>query len=46
MQAFFFIFSNLGLRKKGDKSAYSVFNLNCEKIYGTLTPEQLIYQRN
>jgi len=37
------MFSNLGLRRKGEKSAYSVFNKNYEKIDGTLTPEQLIY---
>ncbi|XP_075719604.1 SAYSvFN domain-containing protein 1 [Rhinoderma darwinii] len=29
-----------GLRKKGEKSAYSVFNPGCEAIQGTLTAEQ------
>nr|XP_040138527.1 SAYSvFN domain-containing protein 1 isoform X2 [Ictidomys tridecemlineatus] len=28
-------------RKKGEKSAYSVFNPGCEAIQGTLTAEQL-----
>ncbi|XP_073527808.1 SAYSvFN domain-containing protein 1 isoform X3 [Phyllobates terribilis] len=29
-----------GLRKRGEKSAYSVFNPGCEAIQGTLTAEQ------
>ncbi|XP_069810319.1 SAYSvFN domain-containing protein 1 isoform X2 [Dendropsophus ebraccatus] len=29
-----------GIRKKGEKSAYSVFNPGCEAIEGTLTAEQ------
>nr|DBA27368.1 TPA: hypothetical protein GDO54_011527 [Pyxicephalus adspersus] len=29
-----------GQRKKGEKSAYSVFNPGCEAIEGTLTAEQ------
>ncbi|KAG9470328.1 hypothetical protein GDO78_018128 [Eleutherodactylus coqui] len=29
-----------GLKKKGEKSAYSVFNPGCEAIEGTLTAEQ------
>ncbi|XP_056424620.1 SAYSvFN domain-containing protein 1 isoform X2 [Hyla sarda] len=29
-----------GLRKKGEKSAYSVFNPGCEAIQGTITAEQ------
>jgi hypothetical protein len=28
-------------KKKGEKSAYSVFNPGCEAIQGTLTAEQL-----
>lgn len=30
-----------GPRRKGEISAYSVFNANCESIKGTLTAEQL-----
>ena len=32
--------SNLGKRKAGEASAYSVFNENCEAIDGTLTAQQ------
>ena len=32
--------SNLGKRKPGEASAYSVFNENCEAIDGTLTAQQ------
>ena len=34
------IWLNLGRRKRGQPSAYSVFNPNCEAIDGTLTAEQ------
>ncbi|CAD5122953.1 DgyrCDS11346 [Dimorphilus gyrociliatus] len=37
---FFIIFINLGSRKRGEKSAYSVFNENCERLDGTFTAEQ------
>lgn len=36
----FLMLSNLGKRKKGEMSAYSVFNPNCESIDGTLTAQQ------
>lgn len=38
---FAFIWLNLGRRKAGSPSAYSVFNPNCESIDGTLTGEQI-----
>jgi hypothetical protein len=34
------IFANLGDRKKGEMSAYSVFNNNFHRLLGTLTAEQ------
>ncbi len=38
---FAFIWLNLGRRRRGAPSAYSVFNPNCEAIDGTLTGEQI-----
>lgn len=38
---FYLIYVNLGSRKPGEPSAYSVFNPDCEAIDGTLTAEQL-----
>ena len=35
-----FMTSNLGKRKKGEASAYSVFNKNCEEIDGTFSAQQ------
>ena len=35
------MFSQLGERKKGELSAYSVFNKNFENILGTLTAEEI-----
>ncbi len=35
------IYLNTGKRKKGQISAYSVFNPNMERIQGTLTPEHI-----
>uniref|UniRef100_A0AC35EZB3 SAYSvFN domain-containing protein n=1 Tax=Panagrolaimus sp. PS1159 TaxID=55785 RepID=A0AC35EZB3_9BILA len=37
---FIFLFLNLGSRKEGELSAYSVFNPNCERLLGSLTAEQ------
>lgn len=36
---FIFLFTNLGRRKSGELSAYSVFNPHCERLPGTLTAE-------
>ena len=36
-------FQHVNSRKAGEKSAYSVFNPNCESIHGTVTAQQLIY---
>lgn len=36
---FVFIFINLGSRKPGELSAYSVFNPHCERLPGTMTAE-------
>uniref|UniRef100_A0AC34G1K7 SAYSvFN domain-containing protein n=1 Tax=Panagrolaimus sp. ES5 TaxID=591445 RepID=A0AC34G1K7_9BILA len=38
--AFLFLFLNLGSRKEGELSAYSVFNPNCERLLGQMTAEQ------
>ncbi len=37
----YLIFTNLGTRKEGEISAYSVFNKNCEKILGTFDSNQI-----
>jgi len=36
----FLMLTNMGKRKAGEMSAYSVFNPNCESIDGTLTAQQ------
>lgn len=36
-----FIFTNLGERKKGTLSAYSVFNKNFEKLPGTFDSDKV-----
>uniref|UniRef100_A0A915PYA0 SAYSvFN domain-containing protein n=1 Tax=Setaria digitata TaxID=48799 RepID=A0A915PYA0_9BILA len=36
-----FLITNLGKRKPGELSAYSVFNPYCKRLPGTLTAEQL-----
>ena len=36
---FYLIWSNLGMRKKGTASAYSIFNKDFKAIDGTLTAE-------
>jgi len=36
----FLMLKNMGKRKAGEMSAYSVFNPNCEAIDGTLTAQQ------
>ncbi|VIO98707.1 Uncharacterized protein BM_BM2176 [Brugia malayi] len=36
---FVFLFINLGKRKSGELSAYSIFNPHCERLPGTLTAE-------
>lgn len=33
---FYFMFTNLGKRKEGTLSAYSVFNENFERLHGTM----------
>eukprot|EP01111_Echinosteliopsis_oligospora_P010890 TRINITY_DN3470_c0_g1_i1.p1 TRINITY_DN3470_c0_g1~~TRINITY_DN3470_c0_g1_i1.p1 ORF type:complete len:161 (+),score=43.53 TRINITY_DN3470_c0_g1_i1:23-484(+) len=38
---FYLIFSNLGEKKKGEVSAYNVFNKNQKEIAGTLSASQL-----
>lgn len=38
---FVFMLSNLGVRKEGELSAYSVFNANFQSLLGTTTAEQL-----
>uniref|UniRef100_A0A914Y6G1 SAYSvFN domain-containing protein n=1 Tax=Panagrolaimus superbus TaxID=310955 RepID=A0A914Y6G1_9BILA len=38
--AFLMLFLNLGSRKEGELSAYSVFNPNCERLLGQITAEQ------
>eukprot|EP00090_Calanus_glacialis_P034981 TRINITY_DN5958_c0_g1_i1.p1 TRINITY_DN5958_c0_g1~~TRINITY_DN5958_c0_g1_i1.p1 ORF type:complete len:165 (-),score=39.41 TRINITY_DN5958_c0_g1_i1:66-560(-) len=39
----FLMLTNMGKKKAGEMSAYSVFNPNCESIHGTVTAQQLIY---
>ncbi|VDN18966.1 unnamed protein product [Gongylonema pulchrum] len=41
LSLFVCIFLNLGKRRAGELSAYSVFNPHCERLPGTLTAEQL-----
>ncbi|KAI6177685.1 hypothetical protein M3Y97_00935100 [Aphelenchoides bicaudatus] len=36
---FVLMFLHLGVRGEGEMSAYSVFNPNCERLLGQLTPE-------
>lgn len=36
---FVLMFLNLGVRKEGEMSAYSVFNENCERLLGQITSE-------
>lgn len=42
ISSFFVIYSSMGsnTRKKGELSAYSVFNPNCQRLQGQLTAEQ------
>lgn len=40
LSLFYLIFSNLGTRKAGELSAYSVFNKGFGRLLGTLTAEQ------
>jgi len=37
----FLMLTNMGKRRSGEMSAYSVFNPNCESIQGTFTAQQL-----
>lgn len=39
ISCFILIFLNLGVRKEGEMSAYSVFNENCERLLGQITNE-------
>eukprot|EP00088_Acartia_fossae_P004851 TRINITY_DN12094_c0_g1_i9.p1 TRINITY_DN12094_c0_g1~~TRINITY_DN12094_c0_g1_i9.p1 ORF type:complete len:173 (-),score=28.26 TRINITY_DN12094_c0_g1_i9:136-654(-) len=40
ISGFYLMFTNMGRRRQGEASAYSVFNPNCESIDGTLTAQQ------
>eukprot|EP01041_Mallomonas_annulata_P013994 gene13994-29784_t len=40
LSLFVAIFMNLGERKEGELSAYSVFNTGCQRLLGTMTAEQ------
>eukprot|EP00092_Neocalanus_flemingeri_P038308 GFUD01041703.1.p1 GENE.GFUD01041703.1~~GFUD01041703.1.p1 ORF type:complete len:168 (+),score=40.38 GFUD01041703.1:82-585(+) len=42
----FLMLTNMGRKKPGEMSAYSVFNPNCEAIHGTVTAQQLMYGPN
>ena len=39
VSAIYIMFTNLGTRKPGEKSAYSVFNENFEKLPGTFSSD-------
>lgn len=41
LSCFYFIFSNLGIRKEGEMSAYSVFNKGFKKLPGTFSAEEM-----
>ena len=38
---FYLMFTNLGKRKEGELSAYSVFNKNFERLHGTMDGTEL-----
>ena len=42
LSCFYFIFTNLGKRKEGELSAYSVFNKGFKKLPGTFSPEDIL----
>lgn len=39
LSLFLLMFLHMGVRAEGEMSAYSVFNPNCERLLGQLTPE-------
>lgn len=39
LSLFMLMFLNLGVRREGELSAYSVFNPNCERLLGQITNE-------
>lgn len=41
-----FIFMNLGKRKPGDASAYSVFNKNFQRPAGSMDPDEMIFGKS
>ena len=43
--AIYFIFSNLGKRKPGELSAYSVFNKDFKKIAGSMDADEMLMGR-
>ena len=45
LSGIYFIFANLGKRKPGELSAYSVFNKDFKKIAGTMDADEMLMGR-